>query len=250
MNNQKQIILIISALIFLALGYFVLSKKPVVTPIPNLGENKPVETSTPQIPEESSPELNAVTLQDKAWLVFQNYLDAAKRHDTTLVKNLSYQQSSTCVDPKTEADCFLLMDNLYSIGSKLKKTDYKNIWSDEKQIILHTDATPTQDGDVYGYKKGFIFFALDTTGTIKILALDPEQEWAVKKESNITDQQVQDKLSVFMLDTDQDGLTDRVEQCPTSASDLSLGCEKTDPNNRDTDGDGWWDGIEFYFYKK
>jgi hypothetical protein len=45
------------------------------------------------------------------------------------------------------------------------------------------------------------------------------------------------------LDSDQDGATDEEETC---ANEYDPFCGPvTDPFSRDTDGDGYWDGIEF-----
>jgi len=51
-----------------------------------------------------------------------------------------------------------------------------------------------------------------------------------------TDIEAQDRIR----DTDKDGLTDFNERCESGFSN----CIKTDPLDRDSDDDGWWDGIE------
>ena len=50
--------------------------------------------------------------------------------------------------------------------------------------------------------------------------------------------EIETEIKKFSLDSDQDGLTDEDETC---ISKRFSECVKTDPNKRDTNGDGWWD---------
>lgn len=47
-------------------------------------------------------------------------------------------------------------------------------------------------------------------------------------------------------DQDLDGWMDNYENCQYVGGYAMEGCAKTDMNNPDTDGDGWWDGIEVF----
>ena len=47
----------------------------------------------------------------------------------------------------------------------------------------------------------------------------------------------------WVSDSDMDGLPDINENCE-GASQYDPNCIKTNPNEKDSDGDGWWDSIE------
>ncbi len=74
-----------------------------------------------------------------AWSTFQDYLKFAKNHDIEGVKSLSYQLSEVCANPATRADCETRMDSVYAIAHGFRLEDFKNVFYDEKQIILATD---------------------------------------------------------------------------------------------------------------
>lgn len=49
-------------------------------------------------------------------------------------------------------------------------------------------------------------------------------------------------------DKDQDGLVDNIENCELQKQ-IKIPCEyETETDNPDTDGDGWWDGIEIFVF--
>lgn len=49
-------------------------------------------------------------------------------------------------------------------------------------------------------------------------------------------------LKAMISDSDKDGRTDYDELCK-GAMEANPNCVKTDPNKRDTNDNGWWDGI-------
>ncbi len=55
--------------------------------------------------------------------------------------------------------------------------------------------------------------------------------------------QIEAELQAMILDSDKDGLTDMKENCGGSMMGNKT-CVKTNPNKDDSDGDGWWDGID------
>lgn len=191
--------------------------------------------------------VNSVAHQ--AWLVLQDYLEAAKNHDIVGIKNLSHQLSSSCQDITSEENknkCFDLMDNVYQIGITLKESDYINVWSDSKQIILFTDSTKTEDENTLASSVALLYFTVDSKDNPKILGMNPYKEVFVKKGS-LSKAEVENNLKLLLKDTDKDGVGDQDENCTSPMS--SKDCQKTDPLKRDTDGDGYWDGIEALFYK-
>lgn len=56
-----------------------------------------------------------------------------------------------------------------------------------------------------------------------------------------------ERLTKYTEDKDEDGMEDYLEECLSSSQDET--CIKSDTNNKDGDGDGFWDGIEALFYK-
>ena len=143
-------------------------------------------------------------LKEKAWNVFKNYLENAYEHDLPGLRVLSHQISSTCNNPELNDACFSLMDNVYFIGSSFVKDDFKNIWSDEKQIILATDYRQISI-EALGINESIrsvIYFTIDKNGNPKILSFNDMEN------------------------------------------------KNLDPVIEDTDGDGWWEGIEVFFYSR
>lgn len=94
---------------------------------------------TVSIPSIQLPDIGKNLLADKAWSVFENYLNFAHNHDISGVQSLSYQISDTCKNPESETACFGLMDSLYEIASPLKRSEFTHIQSDERQIVMFTD---------------------------------------------------------------------------------------------------------------
>ena len=126
----------------------------------------------------------------------------------------------------------------YGELAKLNKTDFVNVWRDDKQAILSTNPIRTDTADNYSYDKKQIFFIKDIS-LWKVMNLDISagsipKSWGAEGEK---------ELQSMPIDSDKDGVADRVETC-SGAEQYNSRCVKTDPNNRDTNGNGWWDGIE------
>lgn len=100
------------------------------------------------------------SLATQAWTVFQNYLQFAKNHNLSGIRGLSHQISTTCNDTTKEKECFVLMDNVYSLASPLKLSDFNHIQSDEHQIIMYTDG-PTV----------VMLYFVKESGSIKVLGM-------------------------------------------------------------------------------
>jgi hypothetical protein len=186
---------------------------------------------------------SAQTEKDEAWSVLEQYLNFAKDKNIEGVKSLSYQISDDCKDIAKKARCEEKITSVYLIGTALHKDDFKNIWSDKKQIILTTDFFRADDEDYAGLARSAVFFVKDG-GKIKVLSFTPGRGAFTPKASS-TEAEIITILNAKSKDEDQDGLQDAAETC----TDLeSSNCVKTDPTKRDTDGDGYWDGIEALFY--
>lgn len=119
----------------------------------------------------------------------------------------------------------------------LSQGDFESREEDENQIIISTGLRASQEG----YSKNFLYFLKDGDQVLflsayerTLEALDGEAESALE-------------------DSDGDGLPDRGESQITLSRDVCEGgnfqkwdmeCVTTDPNLKDTDGDGFWDGVE------
>ena len=186
--------------------------------------------------------------KDRAWLVLQDYLKAAKEYDIEKVKMLSYQIGSSCnnynQNASTTKDCNDRMDTVYYFGSNFKKSDFKNAWSDSKQIILSSNLKREENDTLVGLSKAIIYFIIDAEGKIKVLKFNDSVGMSISKE-NRGEEEINIYLSKVMADEDKDGMLDEIELCIGQPET----CTKTDPKNRDSDNNGFWDGVEAQFNK-
>jgi hypothetical protein len=204
------------------------------------------ESLSEDVPMAVSP---SSTSRNAALKVFKDFLTKAEAHDIEGVRALTYKQSEACADLERQEECFALMDNVVEFGKEVKEEEYVNLWEDKSQIILTTEARRDSFQQSEGYLRGYIYFVRDSfTGSIKVLAFEPNRGWFYKSKDTDTADFVEHKLQDEIKDSDRDGLTDFQESCLGSYFD-SPDCTNTNPNERDTDGDGWWDGVEFYFNK-
>jgi hypothetical protein len=92
--------------------------------------------------------------------------------------------------------------------------------------------------------RGIIYFVIDK-GAIKLLSFNPSKGAVVMK-STASKEELNDRLTRYTEDKDEDGKEDYLEECLSTSQEE--GCVKTDTTKRDTNGDGFWDGIEALFY--
>lgn len=179
-------------------------------------------------------------IPQNVWTVFQEFIEYAKEHDIDNLNKISYK-------PLTNSDdetLMLILDLAYTQFSQLDEIDFVNKWADNKQVILSTNPEPEDDQKSKGYIKNYIYFARNRLGEFKVLSVNIDRGWYhTTLNTSLNETQIEQELQAMMLDTDQDGSTDREEAC-MGADQYNPDCVKTDPNKRDTDGDGWWDGIE------
>lgn len=187
------------------------------------------------------------SLVSQSWNVFENYLKAVKNHDLESLQIYSHQTSDTCKDSAREAECFALMDNVYELGKDFNKDDFIHVWADEKQIILSTDYNLLEDNTfatLRGLIRSVIYFTIIDENP-KVLYFSNFDGTFLLQE-DFTADEIDARLRELVRDTDEDGLPDEIEICAGLEEDTS--CVKTDPKKRDSDGDGWWDGVEIFFY--
>lgn len=252
---MKKVIIVAAALVIAGIIVWAGAKK-------NNENNKPAlqepiaSTSTPVLKETATSTATstkkaapAPTIKDIAWRTFEKYLEAVKAHDIEKVKALSHQQSEQCANPDRKEECFKMMDTVYNIGRLIKKEELVNVWSDKKQIILSSNYRPFRDEKVEGMDRSVIYFTI-VGGEYKILNYNPAEGYYVPHDGKLSsDQQLQSEIKASVIDTDKDGVTDYEENCAGQFSGNPF-CKKTDPQDRDSDNDLWWDGIEYFFYKK
>ncbi len=178
------------------------------------------------------------------WTTFAQYLDRAANHDISGVASLSFGLSETCKDPKQQKECFAKMDLVREIGSQLKQEDFVHKAEDGKQAILATNIRRPNTENELVAARSTILFTKDAQGYPKILALNPNEMWTLQKNKASTTAELEARMQSFILDSDQDGVTDNLENCIFPENILQVTCKKTDPLKRDSNGDGWWDGIE------
>lgn len=193
---------------------------------------------------QSVPTLGGGDTKTKAWAVLQKYLGYAKNHDLKNLRQVSYQLSPACSDPAQEKNCFERMDTAYFFGSFFKQEDFKYVWSDERQIILATEFNIEEDDTMMGRNRAMIYFVV-VDGNPKVLYFNPTKGSVVSK-GTASKEELTERLVIYTEDKDEDGKEDYLEQCLSSSQNSS--CVKTDPKIRDTDKDGFWDGIETLFH--
>lgn len=229
-----------------------------VAPTPNDGEPIIIDgNATSTLPDGSStttatstnPGVTSTTTVKKInpkdpWQVLGAYVGYLKAHNIEGVKSLSHQQSTTCADPKKQKECFALMDDVYALAKDISAEDYPVKMEDKKQLVLLTP-TVADNSSGRGYRQGIIVFTKTSAGDLRVLYVNPLRGWYVNTSATDTSEATEQKLQLMMIDEDKDAVEDRVEACVSEPSD----CVKTDANKRDTDGDGWWDGVERFFKK-
>lgn len=186
-----------------------------------------------------------IKTRDLSWNAFQDFLSKASAGDIEGIKEITYQQSEACSDINREEECLMIMESVYELGKDLKKEDFVYVWEDRRQIILSTEAKRETIGEMIGFTKGFIYLVKEE-GIIKVLTFNPARGWLFTPREIDTPDFIEEKLQAIILDTDNDGLTDQQETCAGLYFE-DPECTNTDPEKRDTTGNGWWDGVEFYF---
>jgi hypothetical protein len=184
------------------------------------------------------------SIKNQAWAVLEEYLTAAQAHDLEALRVLSYQLSDTCLDPERREACNALMDNVYNLGQLFVKEDFMNILFDDKQVILYGEYNMNLAGDVPGITRPIIYFVREGD-QVKLLSFHPFKGTLVFRGENSTSTIVT-RLEDSVKDSDGDTMPDQVEECVKADEE----CIKTDPNKKDTDGDGFWDSIEALFYER
>lgn len=260
--NKKFIVQvsILGALVIIIAAIFIFNKQKNVSPAPIVSNNTETENNTATSTETSgtTEPTNATETpqsfknvpfptsnqKEIAWSLFQKYLEYNKENNLDGVKSAVYKISDVCADVAPSDTCKARMNSAYSYGSALKKEEITNVWSDGKQIILATDFKVTSGDNTINRARALIFFVKDDSGNMKMLSFSPARGSTVTK-GGASEEELNDRLITYTEDNDKDGMADYIEECVGKSAEST--CVKTDPQTRDTDGDGWWDGVEALF---
>lgn len=236
---MKKILYILVGLIILGVILFFAKPNP-VSP-----ENKNNFTTTKKdnslIPDFTLPFSNDP--RDIAWKLFQEYLSYNKARDVEKIRSVVYKISPVCEEKKTIIDCESRMNAAYQYGSNLKKADFENIWEDDKQLILSSNFWEEENDVSIGRFRSIIFFIKDQSG-LKLLSFSPAKGATIQK-SDASIEELKTRAVRYTEDNDNDGKSDYTEECLDATPDKT--CIKTDPKLRDSDQDGFWDGIQSLF---
>ncbi len=249
---NKHTKLIVFIIIILAISFIVIKNKSIkkATLDNTLESSEITATSTTKSTDTGQPSKNQIlsknlSATDNAWATFDKYISYAQKHDIEGVKSLIYKFNGTCSkaseSEETKKKCFEILDSVYKMGVSTNKASYSNTLSDEKQIILSSVTKETDVGDKIELSKNLIYFTVGNDGTVKILGIENNRTISINK-YGLSQDEVNKSLEDDKLDSDSDGLEDKMETC--SLNSTNQNCIKTDPNRKDTDGDGFWDSIE------
>lgn len=159
------------------------------------------------------------------WLIVEKYKQHLSDHNLEGINSVMYQKYSTC----EVENCNEFFDYAFQFMTKYPESDFSSHSIDDKQAILSTQVE--RKDDLYG-KVEILFIKVDNT--YKLLLINPkvfDYSFGIEE------------INKALIDSDGDGLTDREDGCEGCTLP---GQNATSPSNRDSDGDGIWDGIEFY----
>ncbi len=239
---MKKIIYLVPVVAIILVAVWVGTRKGVPPPVTTVVE----EENTPLVEEPTLPDQTLPLSSDPktlAWNIFQKYVSYNKAHNLEGVKSVIYKLSPVCSNPAKKVECEARMDAAYEYGSEMNKGDFVNVWTDSKQTILSTDfwLETSKETDSFGRFRSTMFFVKDTEGNLKLLSFNPTQGGATVKGS-ATQEEIDTRIIRYTEDNDQDGRADYDEEC--LAVTKGTVCTKTNPSLRDTDGNGWWDGVD------
>lgn len=165
------------------------------------------------------------------WQLFEIYKTAIKNRDKNSADSVTYNKPDECQDTTV---CNELYDWYYKELNRYSEADFVVKQIDDKQAILNTELKK-RDGNYIEYEKFYLYFI--KSGNEYKLVTARSSTWGSSMEVSVAEN-VKNAIALS-VDSDNDGLTDSDENCVISSF-----CNKTNPFNRDSDGDGLWDGIE------
>lgn len=247
-NTNRSFLFIIGILVVLIIGVFALRSPKETSSTKNDTEivsSDPVVF--PAFATTTSPLVASDPLVKEALSVFRKYLTSAEQYNLEGITATSHSLSVTCKDPQQMEKCRALMDTAYFFGRDVEVNALTNKWSDNKQLILSSDFVVNKEisTSTIAYLRNIIYFSLTDNKNPKVVYFSPADGSAFKR-GVYTEEEIIDKLKTSVIDRDRDGLADDVENCKNTSPQES--CRKTNPLEKDTDKDGWWDGTQRFLY--
>ena len=179
------------------------------------------------------------------WVVFDLFVEYAKAGDVDGIRSVLFQPELVRCDNVTKEQCDNMIRFAYLVTSLAYKPEYVHRWEDDKQIILSTDYKPLGDDAAgQGYERNYLYFAYASDGQLKYLG-SHGASWSAVVQEGQTHEEFEEDMQESMRDSDNDGIADNYETCGNGT--YADTCKRTDPFDRDTDDDGWWDGTEQRF---
>jgi hypothetical protein len=162
---------------------------------------------------------------DEEWNIYLEWLEAIENEDIDKMNKISYYNYTE--NSFNEDNIEEYIGAIYNLIKEKEKGNFTKVWKDDKQTIILTELEEISLTSYERYK--IIFIKKDN----KYLLLKIEIE--SKTSEN------------HFIDSDKDGRYNRDEECEGQFYiHFPEFCLETNPNNRDSDGDGWWDGIEYF----
>ncbi len=257
--NKKILYIIFGVALLCLIGFFVYSSQK------NLNEDSSLITNSEDVKidnnqggrdssvvntEKQPPKPIDQNTKDKVFALVERYIKYAENKDIENIKALSYQVSPACKNytqsEQNKKECDTKLNAAAVIGRELKKDKMVFLWQDKKQIILASDFFFEENDTMISKIRAMVYVVLDSSNNMKILSYN-HAKGSVLPKLDFKREDLLKRLTTYTEDKDEDGMEDYLEDCLSSSQDGT--CLKTDINNKDSDGDGFWDGIEALFYK-
>jgi len=189
--------------------------------------------------------INSRTTPGSVWVDLVNHFKAANLDDDsvelskTVYLNLQYFCDGT---DSEKLSCF--WRNIPDISNDYR--DYGNFFLTKSGAIIKNDDKQA----IVNYHYDFQIDNFPSKSIITFYIIKVYGKWRMA--SNTAKQVPMDLIALGVphddYDQDYDGYMDNYENCEYIGGYKIDGCVKTDLNNKDTDGDGWWDGIEIFVF--
>ncbi|MFH0856619.1 MAG: hypothetical protein V1860_01845 [bacterium] len=161
------------------------------------------------------------------WEFLDEYKGIINKNGTTLDNLKKYVYNSSEISYLSAEECASLFPN---ISIEECNQEIFNMGSGKESLNKITN----NNSDIYADKNQGIIFSNMESGNTKIYIVKNNDQWKLLKiyTSSSSDS-----------DLDHDGISNEEEKCEGIYAYTS-DCIPTDPKNKDTNSDGWWDGIE------
>lgn len=172
---------------------------------------------------------------------FQAYRAAARSSDREAIIAVSWKVSDACSAELTP-ECADRIRAVVEATENMEASQLTVAVVDDRQAILSTPVRFFETPDAYFAEQKVAYLARKD-GTWRVAGIDPGRLWSIPRTSVMSQEEVRKRLEADILDSDRDGITDRMERCDLPPTMQWMPCTQSDPEKKDSKGDGWWDGI-------